>query len=252
MSRSGVTDLNADVGERPDAVSDDLEIMRSLTSANVACGFHAGNAETMRLVCEAAAALDVVVGAHLSYLDRTGFGRRDTNTPPTLLAAHVTEQLSSLGAVATAAGAPVRYVKPHGALYNRVVHDATHAIAVAAAVANSDRKLKMLCPPHSALATAAKEYGLEAVAEGFADRAYLADGSLTPRSEPNSVLDHDAALRQGLAIATSALVTAGDGTHLNLTARSLCLHSDTPGAAVLAADLRRALIGAGIRVEPFA
>lgn len=247
-----VIDLNADVGERPDALEDDHEILRSLTSANIACGFHAGTAETMRVLCEAAVELDVSVGAHLSYLDREGFGRRDMNVPATLLAAQVHEQLETLQRAAATAGTAVGYVKPHGALYNRCQYDAVQAIAVAAAVADLDPSLRMLCQPHSALAAAAREYGLEPVAEGFADRLYLSDGSLSPRSGGSGVLDHDAAVAQALSLATRAVVTAGDGAHVNLTVRSLCIHSDTPGAAALAAELRAALTAAGLSVEAFA
>ncbi len=247
-----VIDLNADVGERPEALDEDRRILGSITSANIACGFHAGTAETMRVLCEVAVELGVSVGAHLSYLDREGFGRRDMNTPPTLLAAQVTEQIGTLQQAAAAAGTAVSYVKPHGALYNRSAYDAGQAIAIAAAVADRDPNLRILCPPRSTLATAARVYRLEPVSEGFADRAYLADGSLAPRSGVSAVLDPEAAAAQALSIATRAVAIASDGTHLNLDVRSLCLHSDTPGAAELAAAVRSSLTAAGIAVEAFA
>jgi 5-oxoprolinase (ATP-hydrolysing) subunit A len=245
-------DLNSDIGERPGALDDDRAILRSITSANVACGFHAGDPETMRFVCEQAAGLGVTVGAHVSYLDRNGFGRRDLNVAVQILAAQVTQQIMILREIASAAGAPVRYVKSHGALYNRAARDPQVAAAVAAGVQAAGGTLPVLTLPGSELAKACADHGLASVAEGFADRGYLSDGSLAPRSAVGAVLDHDAALAQVVAITAGEPIAAVDGTRISLLVRSLCLHSDTPGAAAMAGSLRSVLADAGVTVEAFA
>lgn len=250
-------DLNADLGERPGAagIRADAEILEGISSASVACGFHAGDGATMRAICELAVLRHKRIGAHVSYLDREGFGRRALEVEPGTLREHVVQQIRALGAHARLAGAAVSYVKPHGALYHRAALDRVTADAVAAAVASAaapgQRALKLLGPPDSALLRAAAAHGLEGVAEGFADRAYRADGTLVPRAEPGSILDADAALAQGTLIATAQQTLARDGTLLPLNVRSLCLHSDTPGAAALAVKLRNALISAGCEVRAF-
>lgn len=237
-----VIDLNADVGEREGeaGIDADLEVVESVSSVNVACGFHAGNAETMRALCTAAMRQRKGLGAHISYLDREGFGRRELDVAPAQLRDQLVAQIEALRAQALFVGASVGYVKAHGALYNRAAVDAVSAGAIVAAIAAVDAHLKLLAPPDSAMLQAAAAHGIAGVAEGFADRGYRADGTLVPRSEPGAVLDREAALAQAARI-------AGEGR-----LRSLCVHSDTPGAAELAVALRNHLIGAGFRIQPFA
>ena len=237
-----VIDLNADVGERPGAagVADDEAIMAGVSSVSVACGFHAGDGETMRRLCEAAVRLRKAIGAHVSYLDREGFGRREIDVSPDVLADHIAQQIAALEATAVLAGGSVRYVKPHGALYNRAAVDPLTARAVARAVADTAAGLALLAPPGSELLQAAAKHGIAGFAEGFADRAYRADGTLMPRTQDGALLAPEAALEQGLGLARSSRF------------RSLCVHSDTPGAAVLAVALRDRLIGAGFEIRPFA
>jgi UPF0271 protein len=235
-------DLNADVGERPGAegLSADAEIIAAVTSANVACGFHAGDAETMRAVCDIAVLKRKRIGAHVSFLDQEGFGRREMDVEPDVLRDQLVQQIKALQIIAAAAGGAVGYVKPHGALYNQAAVDSVFASAVAEAIASVDSSLKLLGPPDSRLLAAAAAVGLEGVGEGFPDRAYRPDGTLVPRSEPGALLDHDAALEQARRLAVDGHV------------RSLCIHSDTPGAAELAIGIRNRLIGAGFEIRPFA
>ncbi|MBW5486513.1 LamB/YcsF family protein [Streptomyces bambusae] len=239
-----VIDLNADLGEGYGrwTLTDDEALLSAVTSANVACGFHAGDPSIMRRVCELAAERGVRIGAQVSYRDLAGFGRRAMDVPPQELADEVAYQIGALEVFARAAGSRVSYVKPHGALYNRTVHDAAQAAAVVAGVhLAAGPGLPVLGLPGSPLLAAAAEAGLPAVPEAFADRAYTPAGTLVPRSEPGAVLhDPDAVVEQALT-----LVRGGTG-------RSLCLHGDTPGAAELALRVRRALAGAGVRLAAFA
>jgi UPF0271 protein len=236
-----VVDLNADVGEGFGA---DLELVSLVTSANVACGFHAGDAETMRALCEAAVAAGVAIGAHVSYRDREGFGRRVLTTDAETLAVETREQIGALQAAAVTAGGRVTYLKPHGALYHRAsVDDECAAALVAAAAEADDAPLAVLGFPGSSLLSRAEEAGLVAVTEGFADRAYAADGTLRARSDPGSVLEADEAALQAVALADGRL---GDGV------RSICVHGDTAFAAALAARVRAALLSAGVELQPFA
>jgi UPF0271 protein len=249
-------DLNADLGEGFGRwpLGDDDALLAVVTSANVACGFHAGDPSIMRRVCAAAAARGVRVGAQVGYRDLAGFGRRAIDYDPDELAADVLYQLGALDAFARAAGDRVRYVKPHGALYNRIVHDATQAAAVVAAVVAYDPALPLLGLPGSAVLRLAAEAGVPTVAEAFADRAYTPDGRLVPRGTPGAVLhDPDVVCARTVAIATGRPVAAVDGTPLVVAARSVCVHGDTPGAAQLAARVREALDAAGgVTVEAFA
>ncbi len=237
-----VIDLNADVGERPgaDGLEADFEIIAGVSSLNVACGFHAGDAATMRAVCTEAVARRKRIGAHVSYLDREGFGRRDLDVDPRTLREQVVQQIAALRAMAGLVHAQVSYVKPHGALYNRAAVDPAYAEVIASAIAATDRRLKLLAPPDSELLRAAGGHGIDSFAEGFADRAYRPDGALVPRTEPGAVLDHDAAVAHAVELARTGRF------------RSLCIHSDTPGAAPLAAAVRDRLIGAGFEIRPFA
>lgn len=241
MSSALVIDLNADVGERPGeaGVAADAEIIAAFSSVNVACGFHAGDAATMRAVCAEAVLRHKRIGAHVSYLDREGFGRRDIDVDPETLRQQLAQQIAALRVHAGAEHGRVGYVKPHGALYNRAAVDRARAETVVAAIASVDRHLKLLAPPGSEMLRAAEAHGIEGVAEGFADRTYRADGTLVPRSQPDSVLGHEQALAQSMEL-------AGSGRF-----RSLCVHSDTPGAAELGIAIRNRLIGAGYEVRAF-
>jgi len=247
-------DLNADLGEGFGVwrLGDDEGLLNVVTSANVACGFHAGDPMTMRRVCAGAAQRGVAVGAQVGYRDLAGFGRRRLDIAPDELAAEVLYQLGALDACARGAGTAVRYVKPHGALYNAIVTDTAQARAVAEAVAAFDPALPMLGLPGSAIADAAADAGLLFVVEAFADRAYLPDGTLVPRSTPGAVIDDPyAVVAQAASIALHGRVTAVDGSAVALDARSICVHGDTPGAAELAAEIRRTLTDAGATLAAF-
>jgi UPF0271 protein len=249
-----VIDLNADLGEGFGRwrLTDDEALLAVVTSANVACGFHAGDPATMRRVCELAAARGVRIGAQVSYRDLAGFGRRAMDVPAAELTAEVAYQIGALEVFARAAGSGVSYVKPHGALYNRAVHDAGQAAAVVAGVRLAG-SLPVLGLPGSRLLAAAREAGLPAVAEAFADRAYTAGGTLVPRGEPGAVVgDADTVVARSLGLARDGLVTAVTGEPVAVAARSLCVHGDTPGAARLAVRVRQSLEAAGLRVEAFA
>jgi 5-oxoprolinase (ATP-hydrolysing) subunit A len=247
-------DLNADLGEGFGVwrLGDDEALLEVVTSANVACGFHAGDALTMRRVCAAAAERGVAVGAQVGYRDLAGFGRRRIDIDPDELTADVIYQLGALEACARAAGTAVRYVKPHGALYNTAVDDPGQAEAVASAVAAVDRTLHLLGLPDSALADAAHAVGLPFVPEAFADRAYLPNGRLVPRSEPGALIeDPYEVVARAAAFALHHRVTAIDGSVITVDARSLCVHGDTAGAVYLATEIRRTLVDAGATLAPF-
>ncbi|GGO52787.1 UPF0271 protein [Streptomyces daqingensis] len=248
-------DLNADLGEGFGRwqLTDDDALLTSVTSANVACGFHAGDPVTMRHVCERAVAAGVSIGAQVSYRDLAGFGRRSMDVPAADLAAEVAYQIGALEIFARAAGSAVRYVKPHGALYNRCVRDAGQAAAVVEGIRLAGGTLPVLGLPGSELHSAAAAAGLPVVNEAFADRGYRPDGTLVPRTEPGALLDDpERIIARCFAIARGEEVTAVDGTPLRLPARSLCLHGDTPGAAQLARRIRAELGGADVTLKAFA
>ncbi|MGW3206086.1 LamB/YcsF family protein [Streptomyces sp. NPDC001135] len=248
-------DLNADLGEGFGrwTLTDDDALLSVVTSANVACGFHAGDPSVMRRVCDLAAARGVRIGAQVSYRDLAGFGRRAMDVPGDELAAEIAYQIGALRVFAEAAGAEVAYVKPHGALYNRTVHDAEQAAAVVAGVRLAGGTPPVLGLPGSRLLAASEEAGLTAVPEAFADRAYTPAGTLVPRREPGAVVtDEDAVVRRALAFAVDRTVRAVDGTTVPVAARSLCVHGDTPGAARIAARVREALDATGVEVRAFA
>jgi 5-oxoprolinase (ATP-hydrolysing) subunit A len=225
-----VIDLNADVGE---GVEGDVDLLAFVTSANVACGFHAGDASTMRAVCVEAAERGVSIGAHVGYRDREGFGRRALDVPAATVEAETVEQIRAL----QEAGGRVAYVKPHGALYHRASVDEECATAIVSAVDG----LPVLAAPGSALLAQARAAGVEAVTEGFVDRAYAPDGSLVPRGAEGAVLGVGEAVRQALTIA-----------RVRLDVRSLCLHGDTPGVLELAQRVVAELGAAGIELRSFA
>ncbi|MFI8768818.1 LamB/YcsF family protein [Streptomyces sp. R-07] len=248
-------DLNADLGEGFGrwTLTDDEQLLSVVTSANVACGFHAGDAATMRRVCELAAARGVRIGAQVSYRDLAGFGRRAMDVPAAELAAEVAYQIGALEVFARAAGSRVSYVKPHGALYNRVVRDDEQAAAVVDGVLLADRTLPVLGLPGSRLHEAAAAAGLPVVAEAFGDRAYRADGSLLPRGQEGAVVtDPDEVVERAVSMARFGVVTAHCGSSVPVRARSLCLHGDTAGAVGLARRVRAQLEASGVRVEAFA
>jgi UPF0271 protein len=223
-------DLNADVGE---GLATDDELLRIVTSANVACGFHAGDDATMRRVSRLAAGLGVVVGAHVGYRDREGFGRRELDVDPAVIERETGEQLATLQA-----HGPVAYVKPHGALYHRASVDRACAAAIVAAVIAAEGPRAVLAFPGSELVAAALAAGLAAIPEGFADRAYDGAGRLVARSEPGAVLDADAAVRQAVTLAGEV--------------GSICVHGDSPRAVVLARRVADGLHAAGVELRPFA
>ncbi|CAK7282516.1 LamB/YcsF family protein [Streptomyces sp. RM1] len=248
-------DLNADLGEGFGRwrLTEDEQLLSVVTSANVACGFHAGDAVTMRRVCELAAERGVTIGAQVSYRDLAGFGRRAMEVPPAELAAEVAYQIGALEVFARAAGARVAYVKPHGALYNRVVHDEEQAGAVIDGVLLADATLPVLGLPGSRLLELARKAGLAAVPEAFADRAYTDEGTLVPRGRDGAVVsDAEAVVERSVGLARSGVVTSHSGARIQVRARSLCLHGDTPGAVELARRVRTRLLAAGVRVEAFA
>lgn len=248
-------DLNADVGEGFGqwALTDDAALLQVVSSANVACGFHAGDPSTMRRVCELAVEHDVSIGAHVGYRDLAGFGRRFVDVAPAELRDDVVYQLAALIGTAASVGARVRYVKPHGALYNAIVHHHDQARAVVAAVVAVDATLPLLGLPGSVALEVAQDAGVPTVTEAFADRAYTAQGTLVPRSVAGSVLhDADEIARRVVQIATGEPVTEIGGAPLHVRARSVCVHGDTPGAVDIAREVRRALRRAGVTVAAFA
>ena len=248
-------DLNADLGEGFGVyrVGNDAELLSLVTSANIACGFHAGDPLIMDMTVSAAVRGGVAIGAHPGYPDLLGFGRRDLAATPDEISAYVVYQVGALQAVCTARGTRLRYVKAHGALYNRGVADFAVAAAIATAVRAVDRTLVFLGLAGSALIEAAQAVGLRTASEAFADRAYARDGTLVPRSKPGAVLhDIGAAVEQGLRIAREGRVSTLDGHECEVRADSICVHGDTPRAVEVVRALRAALLDAGISVAPFA
>ncbi|MGN9774980.1 LamB/YcsF family protein [Micromonospora sp. H33] len=248
-------DLNADLGEGFGIwrLGDDAALLDLVTSANVACGFHAGDASTMRRVCADAVERGVAVGAQVGYRDLAGFGRRHIAYDFAELRDEVTYQLGALDAFCRIAGARVRYLKPHGALYHAAAREESQAAALVAAVGEYDDQLPLLCPPGSVLAQLATGAGLRVVAEGFADRGYLPNGLLVPRGTPNAlVTDPEQMAQRAVRMATEQTVVAVDGSVIPCPVESICLHGDTPGSVRCAELVRAALIDAGIPLTPFA
>ncbi|WOX25580.1 5-oxoprolinase subunit PxpA [Streptomyces solicathayae] len=247
-------DLNADLGEGFGRwrLTEDEQLLSVVTSANVACGFHAGDAVTMRRVCALAAERGVRIGAQVSYRDLAGFGRRSMDVPAEELTAEVAYQIGALQVFARAAGTRVSYVKPHGALYNRVVRDEEQAGAVVDGVLLSGERLPLLGLPGSRLHTVAEKAGLPVVTEAFGDRAYTAEGTLVPRGQEGAVVtDPSQVVERSVSMARFGTVTSHCGRSVAVRARSLCLHGDTPGAVDLARRVRERLETSGVRVEAF-
>jgi UPF0271 protein len=245
-------DLNSDLGEGFGVwkLGDDAALLGVVTSANVACGFHAGDPRTMREVCSLAAAEGVAIGAQVSYRDLAGFGRRFIDVDPVELADDVLYQIGALSAFAAAAGTRVAYVKPHGALYNAIVHHAEQAAAVVAGV-SAFGDLPVLGLPGSEFLKAAATAGLRTVGEAFADRGYTPAGTLVPRREPGALLTETPdVVERAVRLATAKEIVAVDGTVLSASdVGSLCLHGDTPGAVHHAQAVRTALEEAGITLR---
>lgn len=242
-------DLNADVGETDHPDGGEAALMARVTSVNVACGGHAGDAATMRATLRAAGDLGLAVGAHPSYPDRAGFGRRPMEISAGALADAVRDQMAALAAIAAAEGLALRHVKPHGALYHRAAEDVETARALVAAVAAIDRSLAVVGPAGSVLAAIAAAAGLPTLREAFADRAVHADGRLVPRGTAGAVLaDPRAAAERAVRMVRDGRVAAHGGGEIAVAADTLCIHGDSPGAAAIAAAVRDALVAAGIRV----
>jgi UPF0271 protein len=249
-----VTDLNADLGESFGAwkLGDDAALMDIITSANIACGFHAGDPLTLRQACAMAVGRGVSIGAQVSYRDLAGFGRREMDVPADELTAEILYQIAALDGIARAEGSSVRYVKPHGALYHRVGRDPIQAAALVQAVRAYDSSLTLMTKQDGSAAELARAAGMRVVSEAYADRAYGADGALVPRGTRGAVLTDPAAVAaRAVSIVTTGAVRAVDGTQVRLGARSLCIHGDTEGAVTLARAVRQALEQAGIRLAPF-
>ncbi|WP_116041731.1 LamB/YcsF family protein [Amycolatopsis palatopharyngis] len=252
MAHTPVIDLNCDLGEGFGVwtLGDDEALLGVVTSANVACGFHAGDPSIMRATCARAAASGVVIGAQVSYRDLAGFGRRYIDVDPAQLADEVIYQIGALDGFARAAGTRVAYVKPHGALYNTAVTDEAQAAAVVEGVTRYAPDLPILGLPGSRLLTAA---GARGVPEAFADRAYTPEGRLVSRREPGAVLhDVEAIAARCVRLATEATVRSTGDTDVAVSARSICVHGDTPGAVEIAHAVRAALLDAGVTLRAFA
>ncbi len=247
-------DLNSDLGESFGAwrMGDDDAMLKIVTSANVACGFHAGDPAGILHTLRAAAENGVTVGAHVGYPDLAGFGRRNMDMASADLTAAVIYQIGALQALARTAGVTVRYVKPHGALYNTIAHDERQARAVIAAILAVDPGLVLLALAGSPLVAWARDAGLRVVAEAFADRAYTPQGTLVARSQPGAVL-HDEALvgRRMVQLVRDGAVEAVEGSLARVQADSICVHGDSPGAVAMARAVRQALENDGIALRAF-
>jgi len=248
-------DLNADLGEGfgNSRESADEELLDSVSSANIACGFHAGDAVTMRQTVRAAKSRGVAIGAHPSYPDVPGFGRRELGLSPREIEHHVTYQLQALTEICASEDARLVYVKPHGALYNRAVRDPQAAKSIVRSIRAVNSTLTLLGLPSSEMSRAAEDGSIRFANEAFVDRAYASDGTLVPRTEPNAVLhDVDDAVRRAITLVSDGRLAAADGTELHINAQSLCVHGDNPDSAAMMRQLRTRLEKAGVRIAPFA
>jgi UPF0271 protein len=246
-------DLNCDMGEFAAAVADGTQeqLMRSLTSVNIACGGHAGDAQTMRATIEQALRCGVAIGAHPGYADRENFGRVALRRSAEEVAESVYEQVRVLASIAEECGARVGHVKPHGALYNQAARDPQLAGAIARGVARWNRGVVMVGLAGSLMLEVFRDAGFLVAAEAFADRRYEADGSLRPRRFADALIrEPEEAARQVLRIVEQESVVASDGTEVTIAAQTICIHGDTPGAAEIAARVAEALRGAGVVLLP--
>lgn len=246
-------DLNCDMGEIPEAIADGTQeaLMRSITSANVACGGHAGNEEMMRTTIQQAVRYGVAVGAHPGYADRENFGRLELKMPVAQIATSVYEQVRALAQVAESCGARVVHVKPHGALYNQAVRNRELAGAIADGVARWNREVVLVGLAGSPMLEVFREAGFAVAAEAFADRRYEPDGTLRSRKFEDALIrDPESAARQALGMVERGVVRASDGSDVAVAAQTICIHGDTPGAPAIAATVARRLAEAGIRMSP--
>ena len=245
-------DLNADLGEAETLLPSDLAILDCVTSANLSCGFHAGNLTAIRASLAAALDRGVTVGAHVSYRDREGFGRRPQEVPASRLRADIVEQYGILADLAAATGGSVSYLKPHGALYHRMGVDEAVAAVVVEAVKECGVNL-LVAQAGTVVAALATTVGLQLVAEAFPDRGYLGDGRLVPRSDPDAVFsDPQVVAKRAISLVTRGGIETVDGSWLAVACETLCVHGDTPSAAASAQETRRALEAAGVTVRSFA
>ncbi len=247
-------DLNADLAEGFGVweLGDDVAMLDIVTSANLACGFHAGNPIGLARTCRAAAERGVRIGAQVGYFDLAGFGRRQIEVAPAELTADVMYQIGALQALARAAGSALAYVKPHGALYNTIVDHREQARAVAEAVHAVDPGLPVLGLAGSVFFEEAERRGLRTVPEAFADRAYLPDGRLLPRREPDAVLrDPDQIAERVLNMVDTGTVTSVDGTVITVEVESVCVHGDSPDSVAIATAVRSRLLGSGVELAAF-
>jgi 5-oxoprolinase (ATP-hydrolysing) subunit A len=248
-------DLNCDMGELPEAIADGTqeELLRSITSANVACGGHAGDEETMRITIQQAIRHGVAIGAHPGYPDRENFGRLELKMSAKDVADSVFEQVRALAKVAESCGAPVLHVKPHGALYNQAVRNRELAQAIADGVARWRRDVVLVGLAGSLMLDVFCEAGFAVAAEAFADRRYEPDGTLRSRKFEDALIrDPEMAARQALGMVERGLVTASDGSAVALKPQTICIHGDTPGATKIAAEVARALRSASVRISALA
>jgi 5-oxoprolinase (ATP-hydrolysing) subunit A len=242
-------DLNCDMGEIPEAIADGTQeaLMRSITSANVACGGHAGDRETMRATIEQALRCGVAIAAHPGYADRENFGRLELKMAAEEVAESVFEQVQALAQVAESCGARVVGVKPHGALYNQAARAREIAGAIAQGVARWRRDVVLVGLAGSTMLEVFREAGFNVAAEAFADRRYEPDGTLRSRKFADALIrDPQEAAQQALVMVEQGFVTASDGSEVALKAQTICVHGDTPGATAIAAEVRRVLHAAGV------
>lgn len=247
-------DLNADLGEGNGTgrLDEDRKLLSLVTSANIACGYHAGDAVSIRETVRAAADLGVAIGAHPSYPDRLGFGRREMKIADEELRRHIIEQMDILADACSAAGTKLRYVKPHGALYNAATRDRHIAGLIAGSIAAFDPSLILLGLANNQMLDAARDAGLTVAAEAFADRAYEKDGTLVPRSEPDAMLEDSALIAaRAVRLVQTEKLASRDGAQLTLRADSLCTHGDGPNALAILERLRAELEAAEIVIAPF-
>ena len=248
-------DLNADVGESFGlyTLGDDQTLMSSLTSANIACGFHAGDPHVMRRTVQAAIAAGVAIGAHPGFPDLSGFGRRRMHLSPAEIEDIVVYQIGALMAMTAACGSVLKHVKPHGALYNMAATDRAMADAIVGATVSVNRHLVLVGLSGSALIAAGRAAGLTTASEAFADRGYDADGRLLPRHHPGAIIDDvERVAARAVAMVKNRTVETSDGVRVPLDVDTLCIHGDTPGASQLARAVRTALEHAGVTVAPLA
>jgi UPF0271 protein len=249
MSETHRVDLNADLGERPDAIDIDAELMRYVTSANIACGGHAGDEATIRRMIELTRSLDVTVGAHPSFPDRANFGRVAMNMGASELEHSLGDQLRLIVNIAAEFGVRVTHVKPHGALYHSAISNVAVADAIARTVRAVDPSMVVVAQYGSTTVEVYRRYALRIATEGFADRAYESGGGLRNRSLSGALLDPERAVQQALNIVLAGRVLSFDGAQLTIKPDTLCIHSDTPGATTIAKNIRSALEGAGVQVK---